>query len=131
MRFAVFVLAAVIITGCVSYGGTGTPVPLNDGKEFRMTIFHTGYSPSVLDVNKGDMVRILAVTGPGTAAHNHGITIDEYGINATVTTEDTNNPVKIEFIADHTGNFTIRCASCSQGIFGPAHPELTATLVVK
>ncbi len=125
------ILLAVIAAGCVSSGSTGVPVPIPGGKEFRMTIFHTGYTPSVLEVNEGDIVRILAVTGPGTAAHNHGITIDEYGVNATVTTEDAGNPAKIEFIADSEGNFTIYCASCSNGIFGTAHPDIRAALVVR
>lgn len=100
-------------------------------RTFRMTIFHTGYSPSTLRVNAAEKVRIEAVTGPGTTLHNHGVTIDEYGVNQAVTTEDANNPVIIEFLADKKGTFSIYCGTCKDGIFGVNHPDIRATLIVE
>ena len=100
-------------------------------KTFDMTIFHTAYSPSIIRVKAGDTVEIRAVTAPGTSNHNHGITIDEYGINEAVTTEDKNNPVVITFLADKKGTFSIYCAPCIDGIFGLNHPDIRATLIVE
>ncbi len=137
MKLSIFLLAlAILVAGCVQYGTqttatpTTTTTPAAAGvKEFQMTIFHTGYSPSTLTVNKGDTVRILAITGSGTAAHNHGITIDEYGVNQAVTSES--NPVKIEFTADKQGTFSIYCKTCQEGAFGAAHPDIRGILAVK
>ncbi|MEM5805530.1 MAG: cupredoxin domain-containing protein [Candidatus Aenigmatarchaeota archaeon] len=99
-------------------------------KTFTVTIYHTSYIPSTFTVNKGDTVRILAVTAPGTASHNHGITIDEYGINQVVTTEDPDNPTVIEFVANKSGTFRIYCKPCWDGPFGRNHPNIQATLIV-
>jgi plastocyanin len=100
-------------------------------KTFDMTIFHTGYSPSTIRVKAGDTVEIRAVTAPGTNNHNHGITIDEYGINQAVTTEDRSNPEVITFLADKKGTFSIYCGPCREGIFGLNHPDIRATLIVE
>lgn len=148
------VLAIVLIAGCTTptpgtsgngniagnttqpTGGTGNQTPIGGNptgaslKEFRVTIFHTGYSPNSFSVSMGDTVKFLAVTGPGTSSHNHGITIDAYGINKAVTTEDTNNPVVIQFLANQKGTFTIYCKTCWDGSFGTSHPAIQATLTV-
>lgn len=100
-------------------------------KTINMIIYHTGYDPSLITANKGDKVRIFAVTASGTSSHNHGITIDAYGINRAVTSENSNSPVLIEFVAEKTGKFTIYCNSCKEGIYGNAHPDIRATLEVK
>lgn len=98
-------------------------------KVIGMNIYHTGYDPSLISLSKGDKVRIVALTGPGTAAHNHGISIDAYGINSPVTSETT--PVLVEFVADKPGKFTIYCGTCKTGIYGNAHPDIRGTLEVK
>ncbi|MEK6982340.1 MAG: cupredoxin domain-containing protein [Candidatus Micrarchaeota archaeon] len=107
-------------------------------KEFKVTIGHdSGYNPKAFTVNKGDVVRFLAVTEPGTSWHGHGITIDEYGVNQVVKSEDKSNPVKIQFTADKTGTFKIYCKTCDEptnswkATTGGAHPDIQATLIVK
>ena len=105
-------------------------------KEFKMLIQHTGYNPVKITVNKGDTVRILATTGAGQEWHKHSVTIDEYSINAVVQTTDTNNPVKIEFVADKSGTFRIYCGTCNdddgwKGKTGSTHPDIQAMLEVK
>lgn len=100
-------------------------------QEIKMTIFHTSYSPNKISVNMGDTVRILATAAAGTSSHLHGVTIDDYGINQVVTTEDANNPVKIEFAANKRGTFKIYCKTCWDGPFGTGHPDIQATLEVK
>ena len=113
---------------CVS--GSCTQVE-KDVKEFHVTIGHTFYSPASFVVHKGDTVRFLAVAAPGTGSHNHGITIDEYGINQAVTREDASNLVVIEFVADKQGTFTVYCKPCWDGPYGRSHPDIRATLVVQ
>ncbi len=100
-------------------------------KEFNVTIFHLGYAPKSFEVGKGDVVRFNAVLEPGTSTHKHGITIDEYGINVLVDSEDKNNPQVIEFAADQVGTFKIYCKTCEEGIFGKGHPPISAELIVK
>lgn len=104
--------------------------------QIKLDIYHTGYEPSTITVNKGDKVKILAVAGPGTGWHKHAVTIDEYGINQAVRTEDDKNPQVIEFTADKTGSFRIYCGTCDdadgfgKGVKG-THPAIQATLIVK
>lgn len=131
-----FSFVVLLASGCTPQQGytpprqqPPAPVVNETIKEIRMAVYHSGYDPSLITVNKGDKVRILAVTGPGTAAHNHGISIDAYGINSPVTSETT--PVLVEFVADKPGRFTIYCGSCKTGIYGNAHPDIRGTLEVK
>jgi len=146
IKFAAFlVLSVLLVSGCVSQyggtqtGGTGTnqtttaPPSAPGIKEFSMTIGHTFYNPSTITVNKGDTVRIMAVSATGTGlesgvSHNHGITIDEYNINVAIPSET--RPVVISFVADKTGTFSIYCKTCWDGPFGREHPDIRATLVV-
>ncbi|MBI4450357.1 cupredoxin domain-containing protein [Candidatus Woesearchaeota archaeon] len=139
-KLVLSLIAVLLVAGCAQYGGQqaatttttlqGTVAP-EGAKEFNVTVVHTFYNPSSFAVNKGDTVRFLAVAATGQGFHNHGIAIDEYGINQAVTTEDTNNPVKIEFVADKAGTFRIYCKTCWDGPFGRGHPDIQATLVVK
>lgn len=101
----------------------------NQVKEFRVIISHTGYNPNVFTVKMGDTIKFLATAAPGTGFHNHGITIDEYGINQAVTSET--NPITIQFVANKVGTFSIWCKTCWDGPFGRGHPDIRATLVVE
>lgn len=139
MRLAFALIALTFLAGCtqpVSDAGgqtttTQPPAPTSEPavKEFNVTISHTSYSPASFRVNVGDTVRIYAVAAPGTASHNHGITIDEYNVNVAVTSET--NPAQIVFVADRAGTFDIWCKTCWDGPFGKGHPDIRATLVVK
>jgi plastocyanin len=104
-------------------------------KEFRLEAPHAGYTfyfenrPVLkVSVNKGDKVKILATSD--LLSHKHGITIDEYGLNEVIPTEDPDNPKIIEFTADKAGTFKIYCKTCLTGAFGP-HPWMESILEVK
>jgi plastocyanin len=97
--------------------------------EFQVTIGHTFYYPNCFEVYMGDTVKFLAIAAPGTANHNHGITIDEFDINEAVV--DEIEPTVIEFVANKKGSFEIYCATCWEGPYGRGHPDIRATLVVK
>lgn len=133
------ILAIALAAGCVGQYPAAAPSPQQPGgeisppaapgvKEFELTIFHTRYEPASFSVNKGDTVRILARTSPGTESHVHGVTIDEYNINQAVTS--STDPATIEFTADKAGTFTIYCRTCYDGPFGRGHPDIRATLSV-
>lgn len=98
-------------------------------KEFDVVIGHTFYRPDDFVVKRGDTVRFSAVVAAGTGNHNHGITIDEYGINQAVTSES--EAVVVEFAADKSGTFSIWCKTCWEGPFGRGHPDIRATLTVE
>jgi len=78
--------------------------------------------PTTITVNRGDIVKII--TNDMNPSHNHGITIDSYGINQVT----SGNPT-ITFVADKAGTFPIYCKTCLDGPLG-AHPWMTGTLVV-
>lgn len=82
-----------------------------------------GTSGTTITVNKGATVKIIANDNQPT--HNHGITIDAYGINTAVIQPDT----VIQFVANQAGTFKIWCKTCLEGPLG-AHPWMTGTLVV-
>jgi len=128
-KIAFILFAVFLVVGCVQQQ---SQPPQQDGttKTFSMVIGHTFYNPSKITVNKGDTVVIKAVAATGTASHIHGVTIDEYGINQAVTTEDVNNSVLIQFVADKEGTFTIYCKTCWDGPFGRGHPNIQGTLEV-
>ncbi|GEM_PF-2110964 len=126
-------LAIVLVAGCVGQAPS-TNTETSGGaivpgiKEFHVTIFHTGYQPSIFTVDKGDTARFLVKVAPGTESHMHGITIDEYGINEA--SASSTQEKAIEFVADKAGTFTIYCKTCWDGLFGRGHPNIQATLTV-
>lgn len=135
----------VLIAGCVGAGKTTTTtttaVPttttvapttttLGPVKTFTMLITHSGYGEKVLNLKLGDHVVINARTDSGTAAHKHGITVDELGVSKAVASEDINNPDKIEFDATKVGTFRMYCGTCKDGIYGVNHPALVGQVVV-
>ena len=98
--------------------GQGTPVPQGnaissgEAKEFKMTAKQFQFDPAVIEVNKGDKVRLI-VTSTDVP---HGIAIPEYEINQRL---DPGKPVTIEFIADKQGTFTAFCSVfCGSGHLG-------------
>lgn len=131
-------MAVVVVAGCASAPSEIIPAPQQSPQpgtsQFSVTIAHTAYSPSTFEVAAGDTVRFIALAAKGTGAesgfsHNHGITIDEYEINAAVPSETT--PTMITFVADKAGTFSVYCRTCWDGPFGREHPDIRATLVVK
>jgi plastocyanin len=71
------------------------------------------FTPNVIEVNKGDTVRLHFATAQDEVALyiGHGFGIEKYNVNVFLLkgTEQT-----VEFVADKPGNFTFRCTSfCS------------------
>ncbi|HLD57926.1 MAG TPA: hypothetical protein VJA47_06460 [archaeon] len=128
---SILLVAIVLVSGCAQRNA--------EVKEFKVKISHTGYifypynaTKPVLSpvVNLGDTVRFLVTTQTDEEDHNHGVAIDEFGINKAVRTANEKEPVVIEFVANKTGKFRVYCKTCSEGIFGEEHPELEAWLDV-
>lgn len=89
-------------------------------REFKMTAKQFEFSPSTIEVSKGDKVR-LVVTSTDVP---HGIAIREYGINEQLA---VGKPVTIEFTADKEGTFTAYCSvACGAG-----HSSMKGKLIVK
>ena len=108
----------------VSQGGSaGTvaqPAQNSDVKEFKITAKQFEFSPSTIEVSKGDKVRLI-VTSMDVP---HGIAIREYGINKQL---NPGEPVTIEFTADKAGTFTAYCT-----VFcGSGHSNMKGKLIVK
>ena len=88
-------------------------------KEFKMTAKKFEFSPSIIEVNKGDKVRLIVTS----IDIPHGISISEYGINENL---PVGKPVTIEFVADKQGTFTAFCS-----VFcGAGHSNMKGQLIV-
>jgi cytochrome c oxidase subunit 2 len=89
-------------------------------KEIKLESFKYGFSPQVIKVKKGSIVRLI-VTSRDV---DHGVYIKEYGINI----RSEKGKVNIfEFLADKSGEFPIRCSVyCGSG-----HSKMKAKLIVE
>ena len=118
-------LGAFLLSSCAKQNsedfiGQNNPVQSGEVKEFKMTAKQFEFTPSIIEVNKGDRVRLI-VTSLDVP---HGITIPEYGINERI---DPGKPVTIEFTADKQGTFTAYCS-----VFcGSGHSNMKGKLIVK
>ncbi|MEE8402691.1 MAG: twin-arginine translocation signal domain-containing protein [Candidatus Hydrothermarchaeaceae archaeon] len=89
-------------------------------KEFHVKLTRIKFTPAVITVNQGDIVR-LSLEGMDV---EHGYYIDGYDIDERVRHAELK---VLEFVADKPGAFRIRCSvPCS-----PTHPFITGKLVVK
>ena len=89
-------------------------------KEFKLTARQFSFEPGIIEVNKGDKVR-LVITSMDVP---HGFSIREYGINERL---DVGKPVTIEFTADKEGTFTAFCS-----VFcGSGHSNMKGKLIVR
>lgn len=89
-------------------------------REFYLEAYKFGYTPSVIKVKKGNIVRLLA-TSRDTS---HGVYIKEYDINVILKKGEIK---EIEFLADKVGEFPIICSVyCGRG-----HSSMTAKLIVQ
>ena len=88
-------------------------------KEFKITAKNWAFTPSTIEVNKGDKVRLIVTS----ADVPHGITIPDYGINQRL---DVGVPATIEFTADKSGSFNAFCS-----VFcGSGHSKMKGQLIV-
>ena len=87
--------------------------------EFNVIARKFEFEPAVIKVKQGDFVR-LKVTSTDA---DHGIAIDELGINVKVPEGETKI---VEFMADKKGEFTFMCS-----VFcGSGHSRMKGTLIV-
>ena len=87
---------------------TGTQV-----RDIPVTAESWKFTPNVISVNKGDLVRLHFTTAQDEVElyNGHGFGIEGYNVNVFLTkgTQQT-----VEFLADKAGTFTFRCTSfCS------------------
>ena len=91
-----------------------------DVREFTITAKKFSFTPSKIEVNRGDKVK-LVVTSSDVP---HGISIPEYGINQRL---EPGKPANIEFVAEKQGTFRAFCS-----VFcGSGHGDMQGTIVVK
>ena len=88
-------------------------------KTFSISAKRFNFTPGEITVNRGDKVVIkLASTDA-----EHGIKIDQFGINKAVKAGET---AEIQFVADKSGTFEFRCpVPCGEG-----HSEMKGKLIV-
>ncbi|MAG38869.1 cytochrome C oxidase subunit II [Candidatus Woesearchaeota archaeon] len=96
-------------------------IPTGEVKEFIITAFQFGYNPSILEVDKGDLVRIIA----SSRDVSHGLAIPLFGVNLYLGSDGSEQTV--EFLADKEGTFTFYCSvSCGSG-----HGRMSGQLIVR
>ncbi len=93
---------------------TGNSIKEDEIKEFQVKAFRFGYSPDVIEVNKGDNVKII-IENTDTL---HGMRIPELEISGNEF---------IEFTADKTGEFKWYC----NNMCGKGHAQMGGKLIVK
>ncbi len=104
-------------------------------RSFTITAHQYAYDPAIIQVNRGDRVRIRLVSKDVT----HGFYLEGYDMDAKVRPENptiwTRQPSKgeeykeaeeISFVANHPGKFHYRCSiTC-----GYMHPFMNGELIV-
>jgi len=100
-------------------------------KEIPINVQSFAYTPNVINVNKGDLVRLVftAAQDDANLYNGHGFGIEKYNVNAFLTKGSTQT---VEFLADKPGTFTIRCTSFCVEPGGDAihHFQMTGQLIV-
>lgn len=81
-------------------------------KEFEITAKYWEFTPSRIEVNKGDKVTLKLKSIEGV----HGFLLSDFGVNMVLRQGEE---VEVEFIADKTGEFSFFCnIPCGQGHSG-------------
>jgi len=94
--------------------------PQGEVKEFKITAKKYSFEPKIIEVNKGDKVRLII----NSADVAHSIVIPEYEINERINVGQT---VTVEFIADTVGSFSSFCSVyCGSG-----HGEMKGEIIVR
>lgn len=110
-------IGLVLVIGIVGFKlmtGKALESQNSEIKEFTIKAFRFGYSPDIIEVNKGDKVKII-IENIDTL---HGIRIPDLNL------KDNN---QIEFTTDKHGEFTWYCANmCGEG-----HAQMKGKLIVK
>ena len=109
----IFVILIIGVFAVKSFKGNSIK---EDGnlKEFTVKAFRFGYSPDIIEINKGDKVKII-IENTDTL---HGMRIPELEIRGDEI---------LEFTADKQGEFTWYCTNmCGEG-----HMQMKGRLIVK
>lgn len=122
----VVIVVVVLMGGYVFFGSSeddnaSGQVAVTSGnvKEFKVEAFQFEFSPSTIEVNQGDVVRIIA----SSRDVPHGLAIPEFGVNMYL---DGLKEQTVEFVADKKGTFPFSCSvSCGIG-----HGSMRGQLIV-
>lgn len=106
----------ILLSAAVIAGQASTP----ENKEFTITARQYEFDPNVIRVGVGDNVTLKFFSEDVT----HGAFIEGYEKN---TVFKPGPPAEVNFIADKSGTFRIRCSY----ICGPTHPFMIGILVVE
>lgn len=125
----VVIVVILIVLGFVVFNKPSTLIsePINNDvqltgetKEFEITATNWEFTPSLIEVNKGDKVELHLQSEEGT----HGFAILEFEVSETLRVGED---VHAEFIADKSGTFNFFCTfPCGRG-----HGGMRGLLVVK
>ena len=92
--------------------------------EIYMIAVRSSFTPTSVEVNKGDKVTIYMTNIEQTTDELHGLGINEYNINVVVDPGETKT---IEFVADKPGVFPFYCTNFCSAL----HQEMQGYLLVK
>ena len=92
--------------------------------EVYMIAVRSSFTPTTIDVNKGDKVKVYLTNIEQTTDELHGFAINEYNINVVVDPGETKT---IEFTADKPGVFPFYCTNFCSAL----HQEMQGYLLVK
>ncbi|MEK6566942.1 MAG: Sec-dependent nitrous-oxide reductase [Bacteroidota bacterium] len=92
--------------------------------EVYMIAVRSSFTPTSVEVNKGDKVTIYMTNIEQTTDELHGLGINEYNINVVVDPGETKT---IEFVADKPGVFPFYCTNFCSAL----HQEMQGYLLVK
>lgn len=104
MELVVLVVSVLVPAGDGTGGAAATGAQRQSVvREITITARRHEFSPSTVEVNQGDIVRITLIAEDAP----HGFTIDEYRIAKKVSPA---RPITFEFVADRAGRFVFYCS---------------------
>ena len=119
MRFHFSLLFFVMAGLVVAFAPLPAPAIAPQERTFRIEARQFAYSPSELNVNPGDTVKIELVSTEVV----HGLYVDGYGVSVEA---DPGQTATLTFVANKTGSFRFRCnVTC-----GAMHPFMIGKLTV-
>lgn len=110
-------LALLLLAAMTPARGAGQEGPV---KEFTVVAERFKFTPSRIEVNQGDTIRVTVKSADNT----HGWQIKSLDVDLLA--KKGGKPETSEFVADKAGTFTITCSEyCGKG-----HDDMKGTLVV-
>jgi len=133
----IWALAAHVMSLADSrFEGGGTPAAATSGEALgtpdvvvKLTEHHWKYSPDVIRVAQGQLVRVEFQPTDNGLGVGHGFAVDGYDKSVFINGAMVQRPKSVTFRADKAGTFTFYCATqCSTGSL---HPHMTGKLIVE